>query len=271
MIGRRFFIAMIMLAFTAHAAHAQTVEATGADVGAAYALLGGLLVGLVLALLIVFFVSPKAFPRKEFMSAAWSFVKKYFWVFVGILVVQQVLVNLPSIITGVIQFVYQLPEDEPISTLLNLLVTTVISIVLQAGLVGIALKTIAGGVPRIADLFSQTRVFWRYVGGSILYGLITFGGLLLLVVPGVIWFLKFSLWPYFLVDQNVGVIQSLKMSARATAGYKPSLLVLYIYLGALNILGLLALVVGVFVTMPITLLTMGWVYRRLNTTEIPRQ
>lgn len=261
------FVAAV--AGAAGAVHAQTVEATGADIGAVYAILGILLVGIVIALLIVFFVSPKAFPRKEFMGTAWPLAKKYLGTFVGILLVQQILVNLPSIITGVLQFVYKLPEEEPISSSLNFLVTTAISIILQAGLVAIALKTIAGGTPRVADLFSQMRFFWRYLGASILYGLIVLGGFLLLIVPGVIWFLKFSLWPYFLVDQNVGVIESLKLSARATKGYKPSLFVLYIYLGAVNFLGIVALFVGLFFTAPITLLAIAWVYRRLSASVSP--
>ncbi|MEK7122933.1 MAG: hypothetical protein AAB855_03695 [Patescibacteria group bacterium] len=261
---KKIFPVFLVSIFAPLSVNAQEAQATGADVGAAYAILGILLVGIVLALLIVFFVSPKAFPRKEFMGAVWPLVKKYFWIFVGILFIQQILINLPSIITGVLQFVYKIPEDEPISSSLNFIVTTAISIMLQAGLVAIALKTIAGGTPAIADLFSQTRVFLRYLGASILYGLIVFGGFLLLIFPGVMWFLKFSLWPYFLVDQNVGVIESLKMSARATKGYKPSLLVFYIYLGALNLLGVAALFLGLFVTAPITLLAIAWVYRRLS-------
>lgn len=255
------------LLFVAGTVHAQegVVPVRGADIGAAYAVLGLMLFFVVLALLIVFFVSPKAFPRTAFMAVSWPLVKRYVWIFVGILVVQQILVNLPSVITGIIQFSYGLDDDELISNSINLLATAVIGVFLQAGLVSIALKTVAGGgAPRFADLFSQTRVFWRYIGGTILYGLMTVGGLLLLVFPGVIWFIKFSLWPYFLVDKNVGVIESLKMSARATAGHKPSLFVLYIYFAALNLLGLMAFFVGLFITVPITLLTFAWVYRRLS-------
>lgn len=237
---------------------------TGADVASAYLLLGILMTTIVLALLIVFFVSPKAFSRKEFMGAVWPLVKKHFWLLLAIVIIQQVLVNIPSAITGIIQGLYHLPEDEPISALLSFAAITTIGLILQAGLVGIALTVVSGGEPRIGDLFSKARVFWRYLGCSILYGLMTVGGFFLLVFPGVIWFLKFSLWPYFIVDRNAGVIEALKMSSRATQGYKPSLLVLYIYIMSLNLLGLAALFIGLFVTIPITILTFAWVYRRLS-------
>ncbi len=238
--------------------------ATGADVASVYLLLGMLVATIVLALLIVFFVSPKAFPRKEYMGAVWPLVKKYFWLLLAILIIQQVLVNIPSAIAGIIQGLYHLPDGEPIGALLSFVAMTAIGTILQAGLVGIALTVVSGGAPHIGDLFSKTRVFWRYLGCSILYGLIAVGGFFLLIFPCVIWLLKFSLWPYFIVDRNVGVIEALKMSSLATKGYKPSLLVLYIYLMSLNLLGVVALFVGLFVTIPITILTFAWVYRRLS-------
>ena len=37
-----------------------------------------------------------------------------------------------------------------------------------------------------ADLFSCFPLFFKYLIGSILYGLIVIGGLLLLIIPGII-------------------------------------------------------------------------------------
>jgi len=82
-----------------------------------------LAVGVALSLLIVFFVSPKAFPRKEFIGAIWPLAKKYFWPFAGLLVIQQVLISLPSAITDVVQALTKLGDDEPVSGLLNFLVS----------------------------------------------------------------------------------------------------------------------------------------------------
>lgn len=226
--------------------------------------LGLILVVLVLCLLIVFFVSPKAFPRREFLGAVWPLVKKYWWQFVGILFVQQGLVNLPGVIADIVRTTYKLADEEPITALFDLVATTILGVILQAGLVGIALQVIGGGAPRLGDLFSQWKLFWRYLGASIVYGLITLGGSLLLIIPGVIWFLKFSLWPYFMVEKNVGIIEALKMSSHATAGYKGSLFVLYIYLFALTLLGMAALLLGLFVTVPVCMLTFAYVYRKLS-------
>lgn len=58
--------------------------------------------------------------------------------------------------------------------------------------------------------------FWRLVGLYILAGLIIVGGLLLLIVPGLILIRRYSLAPYYLIDQNLSIRESMKRSAAAT-------------------------------------------------------
>jgi len=63
------------------------------------------------------------------------------------------------------------------------------------------------------QLFSiKAKLVWVYIGAAILYGLATLGGLILLIVPGIIILVKYSLYPFFIVDEGVGVKTSLKRS-----------------------------------------------------------
>jgi hypothetical protein len=57
----------------------------------------------------------------------------------------------------------------------------------------------------------------------ILYGLIVGLGVILLVVPGIIWGLKYSLTPYALMDRKLGPWKALKLSGTITTGYKGQL------------------------------------------------
>lgn len=242
----------------------EQILATGANSTNLLLVFGVLLALIVILLVVVFFVSPKKFSRKEFIGEAWLLVKKHFWVLVGVVALQFILINLPSIVEEAVKNVYKLREINLLASFSNTIITIVIAAIVQPGLINIALKTIAGGAPRFEDLFSQSRVALKYFCGSLLYNVIVFVGLLLLVVPGVIWFLKFSFWQYALVDKNVGILESFHASSRMTAGYKRSLFVLYVYLGALNALGILALGVGLLVTAPITILVLARVYRKLS-------
>lgn len=58
--------------------------------------------------------------------------------------------------------------------------------------------------------------FWRLVGLYILMGLIVLGGFILLIVPGLIFIRRYCLAPYYLIDQNLSIRESLRRSAEST-------------------------------------------------------
>ena len=60
--------------------------------------------------------------------------------------------------------------------------------------------------------------------------------------------LKYLFVPYLILDKNMGVKQAMKTSGQMTNGIKWQLFSMYIAIFALNILGLIALVVGIIVT-----------------------
>jgi uncharacterized membrane protein len=112
-------------------------------------------------------------------------------------------------------------------------------------------------------LFDAWDCFWRMVGAGILYGLIVLAGIILLIVPGIVWAVKFSLCFYFVIDKGLGPVQALKASSRTTIGVKWPLFGFGLLCGLINLLGLLCLVVGVFVTYPTVLIAHALVYRQL--------
>ena len=70
------------------------------------------------------------------------------------------------------------------------------------------------------DTFSKgLHYFWRMLGLEVLIGLIVVGGLILLIVPGIIFLRRYFLAPYFMVDQDLGIRESLRKSSTATKGH----------------------------------------------------
>jgi hypothetical protein len=57
------------------------------------------------------------------------------------------------------------------------------------------------------------KFFWRFYGQSILVGLIIVGGLVLLIVPGIFMFKRYYLAPYYMYDQNLGILEAMRKSA----------------------------------------------------------
>lgn len=196
------------------------------------------------------------FSKGEAISFGWGIAKKNFWFFAGLLV-----------IVGVIRFIfgalYNLSTDSALSFLLwamSLVVSTIISI----GLVKISLKIHDGQKAEYQDLFSSYGLFLKFLLASALYGLISLAGFILLIVPGIIWSIKFQFFPYFVIDKGMDPVASLKESAKITKGNKWNLFLFGILLGLINLLGVIVVFIGLFWAVPTTMIAMVFVYRKLS-------
>lgn len=107
------------------------------------------------------------------------------------------------------------------------------------------------------------RPFWKYVGVSLLLVVILIPAFLLLIVPGVILALMFLFSGLIVLDRGLGPIEALKESARITKGNRWRLFLFVLAMVGVNLLGLLALVVGLLVSVPVTTLALVHAYRAL--------
>lgn len=94
----------------------------------------------------------------------------------------------------------------------------------------------SGGDVKLMKVFSNLQNFGKFFITKIVYGFIVLGGLILLIVPGLIWAYKYILAPYFAVD-GLSMKDSLKASSQATKGVKLKIFFLGLIL-AIIILGL---------------------------------
>ena len=145
------------------------------------------------------------------------------------------------------------------------------------GVTNLALSTLIGmGVaafylaahdhPDTVDLsvLWHPQPFWKYLGVSILLMLAIAVGLVLLIVPGIIFALMFMFAPLIVIDRELGPIDSMNESNRITRGNKWPLLGFALLLVLINLLGVLALVVGLLVSIPVSTLAFVHVYRALS-------
>ena len=143
------------------------------------------------------------------------------------------------------------------------LVTIAISVVMQVGFYKIYLKLYDDEEATLKDLFSHYKLSIKLLTASILQGLVIFVGFLLLIIPGIIFALMFSFTKLIVVDTGVGPIDALKQSMTITKGARLQLFKLALVLFFLNIFGIL-LIVGFFITVPISLFSLVYVYRKLS-------
>ncbi len=188
----------------------------------------------------------------------WARAREHMVFFIGFLIVGSLLVLLPDTMADLAD------ERAPVVTrVLFRAVAIVFETVVTMGFIKVSLSVHDGERPQLSNLLDGLPFFFRYFFASLFYALIVLCGLVLFVVPGIIWSIKFCFYGYFVVDRGQGPIQALKSSAGITSGYKMDIFLLGLALLAVNALGVLALLMGLFVTVPLSMVAIAYTFRRL--------
>ncbi|MBI5467135.1 MAG: hypothetical protein HY975_02890 [Candidatus Kerfeldbacteria bacterium] len=77
----------------------------------------------------------------------------------------------------------------------------------------------AGTITAWARFLAARGQLVNYFGTMIVYGLIIMGGTLLLIIPGIIWAVMFSLAPLVAIFENTSISDALKRSRELTRGH----------------------------------------------------
>ncbi len=153
-------------------------------------------------------------------------------------------------------------ENSTGASLLFGLLEFIANLVISMGVINIGLKLVDGEKAKYKDLFYYKPIL-NYFLASIAQGFIVIAGFILLIIPGVIFAVRLQYINYLIVDKNAGPIEAIKKSWNITRGSTWNLFFLGILLFLINILGVLCLLVGLFVTVPLSLLANTFVYRKL--------
>ena len=89
-------------------------------------------------------------------------------------------------------------------------------------------------------------------------------GLLFLIVPGIILGIQFYFAFYSIIDKEMGPIEALERSAVLTRGSRWDLFAFFIAVIFLNFLGALCFLIGLFITIPMSLFATAYIYRKLQ-------
>ena len=202
-------------------------------------------------------MTTQKFSIGEALAFGWDTMKSNLGFFIGLLIVFGVLYTVPYTIA-----VMALEVNVFLGVIFHI-ADIALTIVISMGLVKIALRFCDNEKGEFADLFSQYRLFFNYLFAFILYGLIVLGGYVLLIIPGIIWGIKFWFFDYFVIDKGLSPIEALEESYVITTGVKWNLFVFFLAVTGINLLGALALLVGLFATIPTTMVAAAFVYRKL--------
>jgi len=202
-------------------------------------------------------MSTEKFSKAEAVTFGWETMKSNFWFLVGVLIMGSLIPFVPYILAEAVK------KNIRALYIIFKIIEIALELIISLGMIKIALKLCDKQKPAIKDLFSCVNLFPEYLISSVIYALIILGGLVLLIVPGIIGGIKFQFIGYFIVEKGAGPIEALKRSAAITRGAKWDLFLFALLLMLINLVGLLALIIGLFATIPVTMMANAFVYRKL--------
>jgi uncharacterized membrane protein len=202
-------------------------------------------------------VSKATFSKKEAIKFGFDLAKKNLLFFIGIFIIVIIFSGLSSSLKNLVP-----PQTEPLLYFALYFVLFVVNLVIGIGLTKIALEFVDGKKPKFSDLFYYKPVV-KYFIATIVQGIITLVGFILLIIPGIIFSLRLYYTSYLIVDKNLSPVDAVKTSWKITHGNTWNLFFFGVLIGLINILGLLCLIVGLFITVPLSMLASVYVYRKL--------
>ncbi|MFD0987025.1 DUF975 family protein [Methyloligella solikamskensis] len=202
-----------------------------------------------------------------FKSRPWFFVGACVILFIASVVVGMVTEGIDSVLMGDAPVDPEVPSS---GTLIGNLVNFLLSTLINMGAIAFFLKAYDSlSDVSYGDLW-HPQSYLPYLAVSILFGLMIGLGMLLLIVPGVIALVVFFFSPFIVIDRAMGPIEALKASMEITKGHRWQLFFLVLAIIGINILGVLALFIGLVVTIPVTTLAIVHVYRLLGGGAVAR-
>jgi uncharacterized membrane protein len=161
-----------------------------------------------------------------------------------------------------VQVVLSIISRSVVDSLLGALLFNVLGIIVGAvagiGIYQMALMITAGQPADVGKAFTYDR-WGEWIVFSFVFGLMVGIGLVLCVIPGLFVLAFFGLAPFYFLDGRMSLGESLRASRAAV---QRSGLAFPILLSiVVGILGIIACVIGIFVTEPIAYLAVAFLYR----------
>ena len=198
----------------------------------------------------------KSFDKVGLLKEGWELLKKNYKL-VGLILVAYFVYQA---VTGLVQ---NTVKDTPLAFVASV-GFSLLTLFLEIGFLKIILKLVDGKQANFQELWAYPQYFLRFLGASILMGLAVMVGFILLVIPGIYLALRLQFTPFFVIDKDMATMDALKASWDLTNGMVVNLFLFALLLIALNILGAIALLVGLLVTIPVSIFAVALLFRKLT-------
>jgi hypothetical protein len=173
----------------------------------------------------------------------WETLKKFFPELI-LLVFIQILFSLPMGLVNA--FADQESFGHILFSIFNVAYGLIIMAPLSYGANLLCLKAVRGEPFKVPEIFDAYRQTLQIILASILVGAIIGIGIVLLIVPGIIFACKLSMVSYLVMEKKMEAVDAVRTSWQMTSGHTGTIFGMSILSFFLILCGLICLIVGVF-------------------------
>ena len=140
----------------------------------------------------------------------------------------------------------------------------VASFMLTIGTENYCMKICRGEIPQTKDFFLPAKTYFRVIVAELIVSIIVNLGIIICIIPGLLFLFFFSLVSYAIIDHpELGIIDCLKLSWRIVKqNWKPILILDIIVYALQSVIG--STVVGLIPLVPFSILVTSLLYTKFN-------
>ena len=200
----------------------------------------------------------RMFVLSDVLRIAWKGFISQIWLLAGLLI-GYVIVNLSLFL------LIPLPEQGTMSIagISIPLFCMVFSLLFSLGYTKNMFQTLDGEEPQFSAYGRQARKIITWLIAGLIYAVVVIVGCALFVFPGIYLAIRLQFFYTSIVEEDTGMVTSLKRSWEITKGQVLPLFWLLLVAIGFTVLGLAFFVIGIFITFPLVGLMYCYVYRKL--------
>lgn len=201
---------------------------------------------------------PSIIPRfRTALRFVWQVIKANFDVAIGSVAIYFAV----AVASGLAQL--GIPQDlmkQPSVFIIVFLIQSAIGSLALAGVTNISLGFAFDNKAKMRNFMATPTQYIRFFFGYIIYYVCTVIGLILFIIPGIVFAVTFQFYDFFILRYNAGILEAFRESAKLTSGYRLKLFGFDIATLLFRALGLLAFCMGIYITIPISVATLAYVF-----------
>jgi Predicted integral membrane protein len=201
----------------------------------------------------------RKFMLSDVLRVSWSVYLSQIWILTG-LIIGYVIINL--LLNLFVPSPFQGTMNAAGATLS--LISYLFSLLFTLGYTKNMFQALDGVEPQFSAYGKESRKLFKILFAGLLFSIIFAIGLALLILPGFYLAIRLQFYYTSIVEEDTGVVSSLKRSWEITKGQEVPLLLLLLTEIMLAILGLLLFVIGIFITAPLIAMMNCYVFRKLT-------